>query len=189
MKKHVRTHAVVSIALATLICGLPGAARTNAGQGHQGNQGGQDVGGPDESHRIHTATPIKHVIVIIGENRTFDNVYGTYVPRHGQHVANLLSRGIVRPDGSPGPNSSVAEQFRVSTIDPLAYFIDTNVLTNPGKVAYAPFLPTPEAGGAPPLPVTLTQLQNDPAPAAPPFDPNTFSLAQLHTLSPVLRRN
>ena len=37
-----------------------------------------------------TATPIKHVIVLIGENRTFDNVYGTYMPKHGQHVSNLL---------------------------------------------------------------------------------------------------
>ena len=27
-----------------------------------------------------TATPIKHVIVIIGENHTFDNVFGTYQP-------------------------------------------------------------------------------------------------------------
>jgi len=55
MKKHVRTHAVVSIALATLICGLPGAARTNAGQGNQGNQDEGGRGGPGESQRIHTA--------------------------------------------------------------------------------------------------------------------------------------
>jgi hypothetical protein len=58
MKKHVRRHAVVSIALAALICGLPGAARTQAGQGSQGNQGNQDEdgrGGPGESQRIHTA--------------------------------------------------------------------------------------------------------------------------------------
>src|SRR5262249_29208513 len=192
--KHVgRT--VASIALMAIVCGLTGAASTRAGQGDQGNQGthgNQDDGGrggPDESSRLHTATPIKHVIVIIGENRTFDNVYGTYVPRHEQHVSNLLSKGIVRPDGSPGPNSAFAEQFRVSTIDPLAYFINTNDLTNPGKVAYSPFLPTPEAGGAPPPPVALAQLQKDPAPAFPPFDANTFSPLQLHTLSPVLRRS
>jgi len=176
---------LTSIALVTIIGGQAGTARTDMGQG---NRDDGDHPPANESSRIHTATPIKHVIVIIGENRTFDNVYGTYVPRHGQHVANLLSKGIVRPDGSPGPNSAAAQQFSVSTIDPVAYFIDTNVLTNPGKAAYAPFLPTPEAGGAPPLPVTLAQLQKDPAPAAPPFDANTFSLAQLHTLSPVLRR-
>jgi hypothetical protein len=30
-----------------------------------------------------TATPIKHVIVLIGENRSFDNIYATYVPKKG----------------------------------------------------------------------------------------------------------
>ncbi|HWE25619.1 MAG TPA: alkaline phosphatase family protein [Myxococcales bacterium] len=133
-----------------------------------------------------TATPIKHVIVIIGENRTFDNVYATYVPKHGQSVSNLLSKRIVGADGSPGPNSGAARQFQLARIDPLTYFVDTKKLNAPGKAAYAPFLPTPEAGGAPPLAVTLQQLQHDPAPAAPPFDAHTFSLAQLHTLSPVI---
>jgi phospholipase C len=31
-----------------------------------------------------TQTPIKHVIVIIGENRSFDHVFATYVPPPGQ---------------------------------------------------------------------------------------------------------
>jgi len=42
-----------------------------------------------------TTTPIKHVIVIIGENRTFDHVFATYQPKRGQSVWNLLSEGIV----------------------------------------------------------------------------------------------
>lgn len=29
-----------------------------------------------------TTTPIKHVIVIIGENRTFDHIFATYQPVH-----------------------------------------------------------------------------------------------------------
>src|SRR5262252_5802952 len=62
-------------------------------------------GSRDQRER-RTATPIKHVIVLIGENRTFDNIYGTYVPRHGQHVSNLLSKGIVNADGTPGPNQA-----------------------------------------------------------------------------------
>src|SRR5215469_5758534 len=57
-----------------------------------------------------TLTPIKHVIVIIGENRTFDHVFGAYAPRPGQSVFNLLSQGIIRPDGSPGPNFARAAQ-------------------------------------------------------------------------------
>jgi phospholipase C len=57
-----------------------------------------------------TATPIKHVIVIIGENRTFDHVFATYKPRAGETVSNLLSKGIVNADGTPGPNFSQAAQ-------------------------------------------------------------------------------
>ncbi len=132
-----------------------------------------------------TVTPIKHVIVIIGENRTFDNIYATYVPRHGT-VSNLLSRGIIHSDGSPGPNADLAQQFQLQTINPPSYFIDTRQLINPGKTAYAPFLPTPEAGGAPPLAVTRSQFLKDPADSAPPFDAKTFSTAQLNTISPAL---
>jgi acid phosphatase len=49
-----------------------------------------------------TRTPIKHVIIVVGENHSFDNLFGTYKPRPGQHVDNLLSKGIVNEDGSPG---------------------------------------------------------------------------------------
>jgi phospholipase C len=31
-----------------------------------------------------STTPIEHVIVIVGENHTFDNVFGAYLPRPGQ---------------------------------------------------------------------------------------------------------
>ncbi|NTV09831.1 MAG: phosphoesterase, partial [Zoogloea sp.] len=56
------------------------------------------------------ATPIEHVIVVVGENRTFDNLFATYRPRPGQSVWNLLSQGIVDEDGRPGPNFRVAAQ-------------------------------------------------------------------------------
>jgi phospholipase C len=42
-----------------------------------------------------TVSPIKHVIVIIGENRSFDHVFATYVPRSGDKINNLLSEGII----------------------------------------------------------------------------------------------
>jgi len=58
-----------------------------------------------------TTTPIKHVIVIIGENRTFDHVYATYKPKEGETVSNLLSKGIVKANGKPGPNYSLSAQF------------------------------------------------------------------------------
>ncbi len=57
-----------------------------------------------------TTTPIEHVIIIVGENHTFDNLFGTYVPKRGQTIDNLLSKGIVRADGTPGPRFFMAKQ-------------------------------------------------------------------------------
>lgn len=55
-------------------------------------------------------TPIEHVIIVVGENHTFDNVFGTYQPKGGQTISNLLSKGIVNADGTPGPNFAQAAQ-------------------------------------------------------------------------------
>ncbi|HXW70167.1 MAG TPA: alkaline phosphatase family protein [Methylocella sp.] len=60
-----------------------------------------------------TKTPIKHVITIIGENRSFDHVFATYKPvNKGESVLNLLSKKIVKDDGSPGPNYGSAVQYK-----------------------------------------------------------------------------
>jgi phospholipase C len=80
-------------------------------------------------------TPIKHVIVIIGENHTFDNVFGTYQPPAGQSVLNLLSEGIVNADGSPGPNMSKAAQSQAN--DTSTYQV------KPTLTASYPTLPQP----------------------------------------------
>ena len=62
-----------------------------------------------------TTTPIRHVIVIIGENRTFDHIFATYQPVNKSDVVwNLLSEGIVKPDGAPGPNYGKALQYQGS---------------------------------------------------------------------------
>src|SRR5438552_16694420 len=58
-----------------------------------------------------TASPIQHVIVIVGENRSFDHLFATYVPKSGETVNNLLSEGIVNADGTPGPKYSLATQY------------------------------------------------------------------------------
>lgn len=59
-----------------------------------------------------TTTPIQHVIVVIGENQTFDGLFATYEPPKGQTVRNLLSEGIVRADGTPGPDFALAAQSK-----------------------------------------------------------------------------
>ena len=53
-------------------------------------------------------SPIQHVIVIVGENHTFDNIFGAYIPRPGQTVLNLLSQDIINEVGKPGGNFSLA---------------------------------------------------------------------------------
>src|SRR5882724_4011196 len=73
-----------------------------------------------------TTTPITHLIVLIGENRTFDHTFATYRPKGSESVGNLLSRGIINADGSPGPNAGVATQFQVNTPLPATYFISAN---------------------------------------------------------------
>jgi len=128
-----------------------------------------------------TASPIKHVIVLIGENRTFDNIYGMYVPREGQHVSNLRSKRIVERDGSPGKHASRAAQSSLKTI-PSAYFIYQPASN---KSPYAT-LPPPNTAYIPGVGNTLAEITLDPADSAAPLDASTFTKAQLHEISPVL---
>jgi len=123
---------------------------------------------PEKHARAGTETPIKHVVVVIGENRSFDHVYGTYVPHRKQSILNLLSQGIVNADGSPGPNFPAARQF---TNGPQgSYYIG---VTGAQKAAYS-VLPAPTLGGAP----------AKPSPTAPPLA--GFSPAQLAAIEPSL---
>ncbi len=90
-----------------------------------------------------TTTPIKHVIVIIGENRTFDHLFATYQPVNaGETVLNLLSEGIVKADGTPGTNYPKVPQNQ--TLNTVLYQISPSGPT--GKSPYAT-LPAPLAGG------------------------------------------
>ncbi|MGO9359534.1 MAG: phosphoesterase, partial [Xanthobacteraceae bacterium] len=61
-------------------------------------------GAVDPVAAVKTASPIKRVIILIGENRGLDHTFGTYTPKGaGQTISNLLSKGIVNADGTPGP--------------------------------------------------------------------------------------
>jgi phospholipase C len=96
---------------------------------------------------IKTTSPIKHVIVIIGENRSYDHVFATYVPKTGQTTMNLLSEGIIKADGTPGPNFEKAHQRAAVDLgekrggDPF--------LMSPPKLDFGgDVLPAPLVGGA-----------------------------------------
>jgi phospholipase C len=102
---------------------------------------------PDKSvDKIPTASPIKHVIIIVGENRSFDHLFATYVPNHEEEaVRNLLSEGIIKADGSPGPNFAKAHQFQIIAPPngPGNFFMSAD---SSAKLLYQ-FLPPPDLGG------------------------------------------
>jgi phospholipase C len=87
-------------------------------------------------------TPIQHVIVIIGENHSFDNVFATYQPRAGQSVMNLLSQQIVNANGTPGPNFNLANQAAATDTSANAFML------SPTQTPYANgIMPAPLTGG------------------------------------------
>jgi phospholipase C len=110
---------------------------------------------------IKTASPIKHVIIIVGENRSFDHLFATYVPKEKrEHVLNLLSEGIINADGTPGPNFGKAHQFKITSAPNGGKFFSSADLAN--KELYST-LPAPDLNGVqnPPAAILLT-LGGDP---------------------------
>ena len=138
-RKHLMMATALGGALVTLISVAPATADDN-GQGEP-----------------QTATPIKHVIVLIGENRSFDNVYGMYRPGNGQSIGNLLSRGIVNAAGDALLNTK-AQQFSINLpLSSATYFIDSRA--TPGKTPYSA-LPLPNVAYAPQVPTTPADWVN-----------------------------
>jgi phospholipase C len=126
--------------------------------------------------RIPTETPIKHIIYIVGENRSFDNIYGTYQPRNGQPIWNLVSRGIVNADGTPGRNFAGARQYQ-ATSGSGRFF-----LSPLGKAAYT-FLPVPTIASAQPegvgLEFGIVDASGKPTAAFPQGDPSLPPIDQI----------
>jgi len=102
--------------------------------------------GDDHNQGKRTRTPIKHVIVIIGENRSFDHAFATYEPPRGQTVSNLLSKQIVNEDGTPGPRYSEARQKHATLTWPMPFTISPDY-----KEPYTHLPPTNTDGAPSPL--------------------------------------
>jgi phospholipase C len=89
-----------------------------------------------------TVTPIKHVIIIVGENRTFDHLFATYQPVSSDTVNNLLSQKIITASGAPGTNYAAAHQYSADVTGHPTYELSpTNKKTLYGV------LPAPLNGG------------------------------------------
>jgi phospholipase C len=117
----------------------------NGKNGKNANNGNNNAKGPSETAK--TATPIKHVIILIGENRGLDHTFGVYKPKGaGQTISNLLSKGIVNEDGTPGPNFAQAQQFSVAGQP--SYYVGAPAMA---KSPYSPTntMPQPNTEGTP----------------------------------------
>jgi len=125
---------IAACASATALSAVSLAASVNAA-----TNPGNSVGA------ITTATPIKHVIIIVGENRSFDHLFGTYVPKNKkEQVLNLLAEKIIDADGTPGPNFARAHQYQITSAPNGGKFFSSADLKN--KTLYAT-LPAPDVGG------------------------------------------
>src|SRR5262249_35570104 len=133
--------------------------------------------------------PIKHVIIIVGENRSFDHLFATYVPKNRhERVLNLLSEGIVNADGSPGPNFARGHQFRITAPPngPGNFFISAG---SASKALHAT-PPPPDVAGVqtPPFAAILGIPGGDPGlPAADQFLYGTGGTGLPFTLGPDTR--
>jgi phospholipase C len=130
---------------------------------------------------VKTDTPIKHVILLIGENHSFDNMFATYRATAGQSIANLLSMGIILPNGAPGLNFARSGQFQVNQPYPSKYFIDAATV---GKTPYqkspgVPVFPAPNTAYIPSAPGGLDQGQA-------PFSSSLVPDSELPTIEPSL---
>ena len=135
----------------------------------------------DAADALRTESPIKHVIILIGENRGTDHTFGVYRPK-GRHqtISNILSKGIVEGDGSPGRNFELAQQYSVKP-QPL-YYIGA---PRNAKRAYGDRgqMPQPNTNGAPaaqsltgaPFPPGFPEAANQIDPS-PDFGPNTNTI-------------
>src|SRR5215471_10619764 len=124
-----------------------------------------------------TSTPIKHVIVLIGENRTFDNLFATYVSPSGDHVSNLLSAGIINADGTPGEHFSKAAQFQAVPPFRTKFYVSLNA---DEKAPYET-LPAPTLNFSPSPDASIIGFATEP----PPFPPAT-PLSFLAAIEPSL---
>jgi phospholipase C len=151
----------VAVALASGGCGdgTSPAISTNSSNGTSATTATTSTG-TDTSTKAtsdsNTRSPIKHVIVIVGENRTFDHVFATYKPKGKQKIDNLLSRKIINEDGSPGPNYSEAIQYTAIDSSPSKYEI------SPGdKTPYGVLPPALAGGPKAPILSTIAEAEQD----------------------------
>jgi phospholipase C len=113
------------------------------------------------SNDNNTTTPIKHVIIIVGENRSFDHLFATYKSPSGDKVLNILSEGIITAKGKPGSHFANGVQNRASDT---STFSISPTITGP-YVTLPPtnlnFTPNAQSYTAPPFVSTSVAAEYD----------------------------
>jgi phospholipase C len=123
MKSKFLTTAAIFAAATALACSIPVLA-DDFGRDHDR--------GRDRDHRhpheIHTETPIKHLVIIFNENRSFDHYFATYpnaanppgsipfVPKpHTPKVNNLANANLLvnNPNNNPANGTGATDPFRL----------------------------------------------------------------------------
>src|SRR5437660_12449156 len=55
-------------------------------------------------------SPIRHLIVVVGENLRYDNVFDTYVPSRSQLIWDPLTQASAYNNRDPAPNDALPAQ-------------------------------------------------------------------------------
>jgi phospholipase C len=112
-----------------------------------------------------TATPIQHVIIIVGENRSFDHVFATYVPASGASVRNLLSENIINADGMPGANFAQAAQMAATDLASSGFLLNPPKSALPNDVLPAPLTQYPSVSFIPNNDLSLAEASEPDLPS------------------------
>ncbi|MDA9521842.1 phospholipase C [Bradyrhizobium sp. CCBAU 11434] len=119
MKTRFLTTAAIFAAATTLACSIPVFA-DDFDRDHDGDH--------RHPHHIHTETPIKHLVIIFNENRSFDHYFATYpnaanpsgsipfVPKpHTPKVNNLVNANLLvnNPNTNPANGTGATDPFRL----------------------------------------------------------------------------
>ena len=117
MKTKLLATAAMSVVAAAMLCSAAVLADQDFDRDHHG------------AHDVHTATPIKHLVVIFNENRSFDHYFATYpnagnppgeIPfkarPHTPAVNNLANANLLTNnpnDTNPANGTGAANPFRL----------------------------------------------------------------------------
>lgn len=81
-----------------------GSSSSSSGSGSGGTSSSSSGGEPSDGGMVNPVTPIKHVVVIVKENHTFDNYFGTFPGAEGT-TSCLTTMGQIPTPHAPNSTS------------------------------------------------------------------------------------